>query len=209
MSQINSGVHSILNSPLIYSLFQNAVGGIQFRRRLVRDYFRVKAGNKVLEIGCGPGVFSEFFGDDINYTGFDVSQQYIAFAKGRYDFRKNLQFICSDVNDFNISENIQYDFSFAAGLIHHLNDEEALKVFKMAKEGLGKGKRFISIDPVFVEGQSFIAKYMISKDRGQNIRTAPDYEKLAKSEFKSVKVIILHNLLRIPYTHAIIECVKE
>jgi SAM-dependent methyltransferase len=209
MSQINSGIRSILNGPGLYSLFQNAVGGMQFRKRLTRDYFCVETGNKVLEIGCGPGVFSEFFTNDISYTGFDISQQYIDFAKTRYGSRKNLQFICSDVNDFIVSENIQYDFSFAAGLIHHLNDEEAIKVFKMAKEGLGKGKRFMSIDPVFVDGQSPIAKFFISKDRGLNIRTASDYEKLAKSEFKSVKVKILHNLLRIPYTHAIVECTSE
>ncbi|RKZ63742.1 MAG: class I SAM-dependent methyltransferase, partial [Candidatus Parabeggiatoa sp. nov. 3] len=48
----------------------------------------------------------------------------------------------------------------------------------------------------------------ISKDRGQNVRTQEGYLELASQVFSNITTDIRHDLLRIPYTHFILECVK-
>ena len=208
MSQITSGVRHLLSSPIVYSFFQHIVGGNKGKGIVVGKYLRPERRSNVLEIGCGPGDYSEYFGDETNYTGFDLSQLYIDNAKRKYSPRKNLQFICADVNHFAITELNKFDICFAAGLLHHLNDNECSTVFKMAHSALKEGGRCITIDPVFVEGQSTLAKYIVSWDRGQNIRRPMGYQNLANSAFESVKTSIRHDLLRIPYSHIIMECTR-
>lgn len=208
MSQVTSGVRAILGNPLVYSFFQSLVGAFRSRRRVIRDHLRPRPGDSVLEVGCGPGEFFEYFPNEINYTGFDLSQSYIDFAQRKYAHRRNAQFHCADVSEFALNDPGRFDICFAAGVLHHLSDEECNKLFKTAQSALKKGGRFVSIDPVFVEGQSRIAKYIISKDRGQNVRTEAGYRDLASSVFDNVTVSVRHDLLRMPYSHMIMECTK-
>ncbi|MCZ2207908.1 hypothetical protein, partial [Cylindrospermopsis raciborskii] len=59
--------------------------------------------------------------------------------------------------------------------------------------------------------QSPIARWIISKDRGQNVRDEKGYLNLAYNLFPPpyTSCNIRHNLLRIPYTHIIIESTKR
>jgi hypothetical protein len=59
-----------------------------------------------------------------------------------------------------------------------------------------------------VDDQSRAAKYLLSRDRGQFVRDEKGYTGLAKTRFDEVRVSIRHDLLHIPYTHIILECVK-
>jgi len=65
------------------------------------------------------------------------------------------------------------------------------------------------MDGVFMEKQSPVAKWIISKDRGQNIRTQEGYLELAYQVFSNISTDIRHDMLRIPYTHFILECTKN
>ena len=66
------------------------------------------------------------------------------------------------------------------------------------------------MDGVYVEGQSPIARYLLSKDRGEYVRSPKSYETLAKTAFASVRTFIFHNLsFPIPYTHIFLECIAE
>jgi hypothetical protein len=53
-----------------------------------------------------------------------------------------------------------------------------------------------------------MARFLISKDRGQNIRSPEGYQSLARPFFKEQITEIKNDLLRIPYTHFIMECSK-
>jgi hypothetical protein len=57
-------------------------------------------------------------------------------------------------------------------------------------------------------GQSRAARFLISKDRGQNVRSGEGYRDLALSRFDRVELIRRDDMLNIPYTHAILECTK-
>ena len=70
---------SILAIPVAYRLFQGAVIG-DFRRRDAREFARPRPGDKVLDIGCGPGDILEVL-SDVEYVGLDLSPEYIESAK--------------------------------------------------------------------------------------------------------------------------------
>jgi hypothetical protein len=64
----------------------------------------------------------------------------------------------------------------------------------------------ITLDPCFVEGQSPIARYLVSRDRGQHVRDVKGYQTLMSSLFASVTCDVRHDFARFPYTHLMMEC---
>jgi len=207
MSQINKGIRTILSIPAIYSLFGLLVGGAHSNTSLVKEYIRPKAGDKLLDIGCGPAGILHYLPKYIEYTGFDASPQYIETAQKRYGHRAT--FICEQVNTTNLKEESHFDIVLAIGVLHHLDDAEALQLFKIAHAALKNGGRLITMDGVFVDNQSQVARWLISKDRGQNVRTQEGYLELASQVFSNITTDIRHNMLRIPYTHFFLECTKK
>ncbi len=207
MSQINNGIRSILSIPAVYGLFGKLIGGSHSGTTLVKEYIRPKAGDKLLDIGCGPGDILRYLPENVEYTGFDASHQYIEAAQKRYGNRAT--FICEQVNTTNLKEPSHFDIVLAIGILHHLDDAEALQLFKIAHAALKNGGRLITMDGVFMEKQSPIARWIISKDRGQNVRTQEGYFELASQVFPNISNDIRHNLLRIPYTHFILECTNK
>jgi hypothetical protein len=71
--QSDSGLLRWLKVPFLYSLFQGAVGGNALRRRVIQDRVRAKAGDKVIDIGCGPAEALQCLPDVICQT--DARQQ--------------------------------------------------------------------------------------------------------------------------------------
>ena len=93
-------------------------------------------------------------------------------------------------------------------MLHHLDDSDALALFELAHTALKEGGRFVTYDGCYIEGQSKIAKFIISQDRGRFVRTKDEYCNLASQIFSNVKQELREDLLRIPYTHLIMECRK-
>jgi hypothetical protein len=74
---------------------------------------------------------------------------------------------------------------------------------------LKNGGRFYTIDPVYFEGQKILTKFVISLDRGKNVRKIQEYLELMKSDsYKGVSTKLYTNLIRIPYNHVSIELIK-
>lgn len=205
MPQINQGIRAVLQTPFVYSLFGWLTGGKRGRTILVRDYIRPQSGDHILDIGCGPADLLPFL-PDINYIGFDISPDYINAARKRFGDRAT--FICEPVTTATLPKQEYFDLVLAIGILHHLNDAEAIQLFHLAHTALRPGGRLITFDGVYVTGQSPIARWIISKDRGQNVRTTEGYLQLAQPVFDRISVNINHKLLRIPYTHLILECTK-
>jgi len=206
MPQITQGVRSILSNPTVYRLFGQMItktsGG---STTFLREYVRAKPSDRILDIGCGPGDIMQYM-PDVEYVGFDASQEYIKAAQKRYAARAT--FICEQVSTKTLEEHSSFDIVLAMGILHHLDDAEALQLFHLAQAALKPGGRLLTIDPCFVEKQSPFAQYIISKDRGQNVRTKEGYVAIASQVFSNIAVSIRHDLLRIPYTHIILECIR-
>lgn len=194
---------AILSLPSAYRSFQRAVGGDVYQRH-VNQYIQPKPGEKILDIGCGPGDILEFM-PNVNYTGFDISPEYIEAAKKRFGDKG--RFWCGDVGFAAIEqERGTFNAVIATGVLHHLDDERAAKLFELAKLALRPDGRLITYDGCFVPEQSRIAAWVLKQDRGKFVRHKEEYLKLASKCFPKVEAHVRHDILRIPYTHLIMRC---
>lgn len=200
MSETTTGVRAILSSPRVYELWATLVGGEQQRRTLQRDHFRVQAGERVLDLGCGPAELLPHL-PQVEYAGVDISPSYVEAAKRNYsgDFR---------VGDATrIDEDLRgFDVVLAFGVLHHIDDAGVERMFAGAARALKPSGRMVTVDPVFEPGQHRIAHAVISRDRGQHVRTKERYAELARTAFGDVDVTVRHDLLRFPYSHCVLEC---
>ena len=205
MKKLNA--KNFLSNPLFYRLLQTLVGYNGKPVKIyVSEYVRAKEGFKILDIGCGPCDILEYL-PDVDYIGFDINQQYIDSAKRRFGDRGT--FICDRVGRESIKEQAVFDLVMANGVLHHLDDRTAKELFVLASKALKPGGRLITIDNCYVKEQSKIARYVISRDRGEFVRNRKGYLDLASSTFKNIKADVRHDLLSIPYTHIILECVRD
>lgn len=201
-----TGIHSLLSLPSVYAGFQNLIGATNLWREFVRQ-LNVQPGQRLLDIGCGPGNILEFLPNDVDYVGIDLNPMYIAQARENYG--QQGRFVCREFNsDFSLDEG-KFDRVMAIGLLHHLDDQAAGHLFKAARSVLNPGGRLLTIDPCFTEQQSSFARFLVKQDRGQAVRTAEAYEALARPHFEQVQLHIRNNLIRIPYTHIMIECTAD
>lgn len=204
MAQITTGVRAILSSPRAYDFTQNLLGAERARSRLLRDHLRPEAGQRLLDIGCGTARILAHLPETVAYMGVDLSERYILAA--RHEYKDRGEFECVDIGRTDSERFRGFDLALATGLLHHLDDDEAHRMLQIASDALRPGGRLVTIDPCFADGQSTIARYVIERDRGRNVRTAAGYRDLARNVFTDVRVHVRSDMLRIPYTHAILEC---
>jgi SAM-dependent methyltransferase len=196
-------LHSLLSLPSAYRFFWNAIGGRDYIRILIGEYVKPQPGNRILDIGCGPGHVLPYL-PDVEYLGFDLSPQYIATARQRFP---QATFVCARVSDYALPRRSYFDIVLAMGIIHHLDDGEALQLFQIAREALRPGGQLVTLDGAFVPGQSAVARYLVRHDRGHFMRSEEGYVQLARKVFPNVDAFIRQDLLRIPYTHFIMKCI--
>jgi cyclopropane fatty-acyl-phospholipid synthase-like methyltransferase len=101
-----------------------------------------------------------------------------------------------------------FDIVLAIGIFHHLTDKEAIEMFELADTLLKPDGRFITFDGVYTPGQGFFTRFFLSNDRGKYVRTEDQYRAIAQKYFTDIHVSIRDDLLRLPYTHIIMECKK-
>jgi len=204
MSEIFEKLSNVLSLPAGYRLFQRMVGMESSQRTYLAEHAQPAPGEKILDIGCGPADVLERL-PKVDYTGFDISAEYILAAKQRFGSRG--RFYCGDVGLTTIEgEQGTFDLVMAIGVVHHLDDAQAGKLFELARRVLRPGGRLVTYDGCYVPQQSRIARWMLAHDRGKFVRTQEEYLRLASPHFSKVSPQIRHDLLRIPYTHLIMRC---
>lgn len=197
-------IKSIFERPLIYQIFQHIVGYDQSIRRIVRDHIRPYEGMKILDIGCGTGFILDYLPGRIEYTGIDYSPEYINHARREYGERGT--FIQGDITDVADTPMGPFDGAIAIGLLHHLPDDKADDVFSLARRSLSPEGRFVTVDPCYSEGQSRLRRFVVGQDRGAYVRREKEYRDIALRRFNGVDSLVINTLLRIPYTHCIMNC---
>ncbi len=198
-------IRSVLAIPAAYNLWWNLVGGPGWAKVLVSEYVQPKVGARILEIGCGPGTIARYL-PQAEYVGFDVSSKYIEMARKRFP---QAQFVCERVSQFSLAKQQSFDVVLALGILHHLDDQEAGQLFKIAHDALKSDGKLVTFDGVFTNDQSAAARWLLARDRGEYVRNERGYVKIASQVFANVRPTIRHDLLRIPYTHLILECVRR
>ncbi len=205
MAQSNRGLYRLVSASWAYSLYQSLVGARAFRRRFVTDHVRPRPTDRVLDIGCGTAEILDSL-PGVPYVGIDASAAYVRSAREHYGNRGT--FHVADVQTMRSALASQFDIVLAMGLLHHLDDDDALQLFDTSYDLLADHGRLITIDGAFAPGQNPLARWLIRRDRGKNIRGEAELLALARRRFPAAQAQVRTDLLRIPYTHAILECPK-
>jgi SAM-dependent methyltransferase len=203
MAQITTGLRSVLSLPAAYDLLMDTIGANKLRKIWVEQYIRPRPDDQMLDVGCGTGAVVAFLPRDVTYLGIDLSPDYVASAQRQHGERARFQ--VGDVNSLAFEPDETFDLVTAVGLLHHLDDGEVRRLAKAVHGLLKSNGRFITIDNCFTPEQSPLAKAIIRRDRGQNVRTPEEYQAIIQDVFARVTSEVRHDLLRIPYTHVIIE----
>ena len=202
MGETNTGLRSVLATPVVYEAWSRIVGGHRGRSTLVAEHVRPRPGDRVLDLGCGPGELVPYFGD-VRYVGVDVSPAYIERAAEQHGDRA--QFLVGDATALDPAL-VGFDAVIAFGVLHHIDDGGVARLFSSARRALAPGGRMVTVDPTRVPEQGRAARFVIDRDRGQHVREPGDYERLAAATFDEVTTTVRQDLLRIPYTHCVLEC---
>jgi SAM-dependent methyltransferase len=202
MAERTGGARAWLSNPSLYQLLQRALGSKSARRVLVDEYLRPKPGDRILDVGCGPGDLLDFL-PEVHYVGIDLNRGYIDAARRRYGDRA--EFHCIDARDAHFPDG-SFEIVSVVALLHHLQDEGVESVFRFASRALVDSGRLVTVDNALRDGQSPIARWLIMRDRGTGLRETNQYARLAEPFFETVRQVTREDLLRAPYTHAILEC---
>ena len=201
MSQKTKKLYSILSHYFFYSLFQKIMSGTSFRNKIVKKFI-TKNNVNVLDIGCGPAEILDSL-TKVNYFGYDINSNYINYAKKKY--KEKGKFFCKKFTSKDIKNLPKFDHILLLGILHHLNDQEINKLMKLIKKVLKKEGNIITEDPIFVENQNRIAKFIIRMDRGNNVRDKKGYINVMEKYFSKVKNKVYHQKF-IPYTWFVMNC---
>jgi SAM-dependent methyltransferase len=195
----------ILNLPWAYQMWGSVVGSDGYRKTLAKEHIRARPSDRILDVGCGPGSMVPYLPRS-EYVGFDANPDYIQQARRRFP---EAHFTCDRVNEYNLPQSEYFDIVIALGILHHLEDKEAVQLFRMARRTLKPQGRLITLDGVWVAGQSRFARFLLSRDRGRFVRRAEQYVALASTSFSTVNSTVRHDMLRIPYSHLVLECSRD
>jgi len=196
----------LLGYPALYGFFSALVGGRSARRRYVREFVAPFPGARILDIGCGTASILEALPTTVTYVGYDVQAAYVDYARARWAGRGT--FRRARVSEMEPPAEGPFDIVLATALLHHLDDDEARRLVDTGYTSLCPGGYFLTVDNVYVEGQSRLARYIVSRDRGGHIRTPDAYVALARTRFTDVRATVLHDMLAIPYTHFVMQCIR-
>lgn len=192
----------LLSVPAIYLKFKTFVGGHAIEG-YVREFLHYQPGEKVFDIGCGCGDLVTLL-PGAEYTGIDLSSAYIQKAQAAYGDCGT--FRCQDVAEAAAEEPGTYDLVTANGVLHHLNDDSARSLLRLASQLLKPTGRLITLDGCYTSEQSLPARWIVSMDRGRFVRPVEQFQALACAAFPSVRTYVRHKMLRIPYTLLVMEC---
>lgn len=194
----------VLNTSVGYRCFRWLMGGGSAWRIYLAEYVKPVPGEKILDLGCGPADVLHYL-PEVNYTGLDINPDYIRSATQRFGTRG--RFLCGDVGLASLeTEQGGFDLVLATGVIHHLDDALAARLFDLAHRVLRPTGRLITFDGCYVPRQSRVARWLLARDRGKFVRAEGDYLRLASAHFANVEPYLRHDLLRVPYTHLIMRC---
>ena len=201
MSQKTNNIYSLFSNTLFYSLSQKIMSGTSFRENIAKKYIK-KDKLKVLDIGCGPAEILNSL-PRVKYFGYDINPAYINYAKKKYKNKGN--FYCKKFTKKEIKKLPMFDCVLLFGILHHLNDNEINNLIPLIKKVLKKGGKIITEDPILIKNQNLIARFIINKDRGDNVRDKKGYLKILNKYFKRIKSKIYHQKF-IPYTWFVMVC---
>jgi 2-polyprenyl-3-methyl-5-hydroxy-6-metoxy-1,4-benzoquinol methylase len=171
--------------PLAFDVFQYLIGGTIAKRELVMSSYTNQ--KNVLEVGCSIGnIAKPFLKKTISYTGLDIDDLSIQYAKIKYKHFQNCTFLTGDIFEQKFIES--FDLIIFSAVLHHIDDCLAKKMLDFSVKLLSKDGSICISDPVLPEtSDSTIIKLYRKMERGNHMRSF-DQLSLLVSDVKSLSV---------------------
>ena len=191
-------IKGLLGHVPLYVALQRGVGADRLRYRCL-DELDLQPGQVVLDVGCGPAYYFERLPRGVRYYGFDTSERYIAYARRKWGHRA--EFRTEIFGEEHLDELPPVDSVMLLGLLHHLSDEQARGLLRLAGRALAPDGRVISVDTCFEPRQGRISRWMSENDRGEHVRSPEAFVALAGEAFAKVDGEVVDDATRIPSSH--------
>lgn len=171
-------IDSIMSNVTAYRLWQKPFS----EQKLVplSKYNDFRTAQRVLDIGCGPGTNTRHF-EHCEYVGLDCNRSYIEYARQRY----GREFIVTDVCDYLPPVGIRYDFILVNRVLHHIDDENTVRILSKLKSLLDRQGHIHVLDLVMPETRG-VARILAHWDRGRFARPLDNWHKIFSEVFTSV-----------------------
>ena len=182
-SQREKNLYRFLEFPGIYQISQQLFGH-QPTELAFAKWFGCPSGLKILDVGCGTGIDAKKFQTASKYVGLDPNPDYIATAKKMYgNFGQFYNVSVSQIESLKLE---QFDVIMMKGVIHHLKDDEIHNSLRIVSKLLSSTGKFISIDPVYIQRQRPLARFLVSLDRGTNVQSTKRYLSVSAKYFSKL-----------------------
>ena len=201
-------MRQLLSLGFVYNLFQELIGSKLFFEEYLARYLGDVSGMTILDLGCGTSTILRYLPDTVSYLGVEPSEQYVQRAIREYDGRG--RWIIRTASELETHQELHgcYDLVMANGVFHHLNDDEAYQMAKVAHMLLRPGGRFVTIDCSVVEGMKSYGRLLTNMDRGKFVRTPSEYRTLAHEYFPGCNISIDSGMSRLGYVYTVLSGVK-
>jgi SAM-dependent methyltransferase len=156
----------------------------------------IRAGDTVVDVGCGPAYYFDDLPQPITYFGFDTDSRYIEWARKRFGDRAS--FHCGVFDEAQAQALPPVDVVLLLGLLHHLSDDDCRAVLDLCATLLTPGGRVVSVDTCFDTSQGRVSRWISDNDRGEHVRPSNEFVALAESSFANVEHTLLTTTMRLP-----------
>lgn len=166
-------IEEILGHPLVYRAWQAPF--VRQKLHLFQSRYSERAGQRVIDIGCGPGINARVFPPD-RYVGVDLSETYVHDARRRMPHR----FEVWDITQPGPSLG-SFDLALINSVFHHLSDEQTRTVLAALPDYLNPGATVHIVDLVLPSDRS-LARTLAKLDRGNYPRLLEHWRALLGSQ---------------------------
>lgn len=176
MSLPASLYNRVLGHPFVYNHVRPfVVGGID--NSPLFDALGAQGDDVVMDVGCGTGAALTYLPRTQRYVGYDIDPVAVEFARKTYARREDASFEVKTVDGDEVAR-LAPSRVVLAGLLHHLNDDEARALLSSFHRS-PRLQRIASIDIVYLRGKWF-SNLLAAFDRGRHCRRQPEYEALVR-----------------------------
>jgi SAM-dependent methyltransferase len=160
----------ILDYPAVYAMWQGPFASQ--KTRPVFEQSLLEHGNRILDVGCGPGTNAPLFSGK-ELVGIDLNPRYIVHAQARFRGK----FVCGDAVTFPYESLGTFDIIFLNSLMHHLPEESCRTLLSNLRKNLAPNGRLIVLD--LIADKTNRVAYMLAKlDRGKFVKTEEQWRSI-------------------------------
>ncbi len=184
---------TLFDNPYLFRITRTILeAGNTKQLTLLRQH--IKPTEKVLDIGCGTGDFSVI---SESYQGIDLTPSFIAYARKTYDKK----FDVMDATHLSFQDK-SFTTTMLLSMLHHFPDHLITKVLA---EAARVSTKLIVVD--LIQKKNPLSKLLYKLDRGKNIRTLEEQQKLISQSFIITHASVFNASLL--YSHSFIIAIPK